>query len=124
MTIDIETVLAVIITAIALNLIFIGFYIVGVLREVKKTVSKAGQIIDEVDQSVKDGVGKMTAMEKPLQAIATTSVALAGVIRGSGAVKKATESILAASGFSEENEVNNSAKSKPSKKPKWFKKGK
>lgn len=123
MTIDIETVLAVIITAIALNLIFIGFYIVGVLREVKNTVRKAGTIIDEVDQSVKDGVGKMTAMEKPLQAIATTSVALAGVIKGSGAIKKATESILAASNFQDDSENSSSSKSK-SKKPKWFKKGK
>lgn len=123
MTIDIETVLAVIITAIALNLIFIGFYIVGVLREVKNTVRKAGTIIDEVDQSVKDGVGKMTAMEKPLQAIATTSVALAGVIKGSGAIKKATESILSASNFQDDSENSSSSKSK-SKKPKWFKKGK
>lgn len=123
MTIDIETVLAVIITAIALNLIFIGFYIVGVLREVKNTVRKAGTIIDEVDQSVKDGVGKMAAMEKPLQAIATTSVALAGVIKGPGAIKKATESILAASNFQDDSENSSSSKSK-SKKPKWFKKGK
>ena len=117
MTIDIETVLAIIITAIALNLIFIGFYIVGVLREVKNTVHKAGAMIDEVDQSVKDGIGKMTAMEKPLQAIATTSVALAGVIKGSGAVKRATESIL---GAASAEDLKNGSSSK-SRKPKWFK---
>lgn len=119
MQIDLESILAIVITAITVNLIFIGVYIMKVLREISNTVQKAGKMIDDVDQSVQDGIGKVAAMEKPLQAIATTSVALAGVLKGTGIVQKATDSIISAS----QHIQSLSTEEKPSKikKPKLFK---
>lgn len=122
MQVDLETVLAVVIALIAVNLIFIGFYIVKVLREISKTFEKARSMIEDVDQSVKDGIGKMAAIERPLQAIATTSVALAGVIKGGSAIRKATESILAASHpdkDSSDDEISDIARVR---RPRWFRK--
>lgn len=124
MQIDLETILALVITAITLNLIFIGWYIMTVLKEIRKTIQKAGKMIDDVDQSVQDGVGKMVAMEKPLQAIATTSVALAGVLKGSGIVQRATDSILAASRNINSNGTSTEEKPSKTKRPKLFRKGK
>ncbi len=89
-----ENVLAVVIALITLNLLFIGFYIVSVLREVKKTVHRAGVVIDEVDQTVKDGIEKAKAMNAPLQALATTATAFGGIIKTGDAIRKATQSIL------------------------------
>jgi hypothetical protein len=89
-----ENVLAVVIALITLNLLFIGFYIVSVLREVKKTVHRAGAVIDEVDQTVKDGIEKAKAMNAPLQALATTATAFGGIIKTGDAIRKATQSIL------------------------------
>jgi uncharacterized protein YoxC len=92
--ISLESVLIVIIVLISLNLIFIGFYIVSVLRELRKTVVKARQIMEDVDRSVKDGVDKVISIERPLQALAATTNALAGLIKGAEIIKKATNSIL------------------------------
>jgi uncharacterized protein (UPF0333 family) len=92
--ISLESVLIVIIVLIALNLVFIGFYIVSVLRELRKTVVKARQIMEDVDRSVKDGVDKVISIERPLQALAATTNALAGFIKGAEIIKKATSSIL------------------------------
>jgi hypothetical protein len=91
---SLETVLAVIIILITANLLFIGFYIISVLREVKKTVSRAGAVIDEVDKSVKDGVEKAKAINAPMQALATTTAALGGIMKTGEAIRKATQSIL------------------------------
>lgn len=89
-----ENVLAVVIALITLNLLFIGFYIVSVLREVKKTVHRAGVVIDEVDKTVKDGIDKAKAMNAPLQALATTATAFGGIMKTGDAIRKATQSIL------------------------------
>lgn len=93
MAISLEPVLIIIICLITLNLLFIGFYIVSVLRELKKTISKARQMIDDVDQSVKEGIDKVTAIERPLEALTTTANALAGFLKGADVVKKAAQSI-------------------------------
>ena len=92
--ISLETVLAVVISLIALNLLFIGFYIVSVLRELKKTVQRAHSVIDDVDRTVKDGIEKVSAMERPLRALATTTAAFGGMIKGADVVRKATQSIM------------------------------
>lgn len=81
------------------------FYLLGVLKEIKSTVQKAGKVIDDVDRSVKDGLGKVTNMEKPLQALATTSVALAGVLKSTGVMKKATDSIISVSNQIRKGEI-------------------
>lgn len=122
---NLETVLAVVISLITLNLLFIGFYIASVLREVKKTIRKAGDVIDEVDQTVKDGIEKVNAMEKPLQALAMTTAAFGGIIKTAGAIRSATQTIM---GSGTEVDVDAKAETasakKPIKKPKFFKKGK
>lgn len=100
-----ENVLAVVIGLITLNLLFIGFYIVSVLREVKKTVHRAGEVIDEVDKTVKDGVEKAKAMNKPLQALATTATAFGGIVKSGDAIRKATQSILGGNDDSEGKSV-------------------
>ncbi len=122
MEVDLETVLAVVIALIAVNLIFIGFYIVKVLREISKTFEKARSMIEDVDQSVKDGIGKMAAIERPLQAIATTSVALAGVMKGGSAIRKATESILSASQPDKDNSDDEMSDITHVRRPRWFRK--
>ena len=122
---NLETVLAIVISLITLNLLFIGFYIASVLREVKKTVRKAGDVIDEVDQTVKDGIEKVGAMEKPLQALAMTTAAFGGIIKTAGAIRNATQTIM---GAGEELETDtkkpeSAPAKKPAKKPKFFRKG-
>lgn len=125
MTFNLEMVLAIVISLITLNLLFIGFYIASVLREVKKTIRKAGDVIDEVDQTVKDGIEKVSAMEKPLQALAMTTAAFGGIIKTAGAIKTATQTIMGASQEEGDNVSEKSVTSKkPVKKPKFFKKGK
>ncbi|MDA1061190.1 MAG: hypothetical protein O3B47_05370 [bacterium] len=124
MTFNLETVLAVVISLITLNLLFIGFYIASVLREVKKTVRKAGEVIDEVDQTVKDGIEKVSAMEKPLQALAMTTAAFGGIIKTAGAIRTATQSIMSAENDTEIVDVEAKPTKKAPKKPKFFKKGK
>ncbi len=99
-----ETVLAIVIVLITANLLFIGFFIISVLREVKKTVTRAGTVIDEVDRSVKDGIEKAKAMNAPLQALATTATAFGGIMKTGDAIKKATQSILGG-GSSDEADV-------------------
>lgn len=124
MIFNLEMVLAIVISLITLNLLFIGFYIASVLREVKKTVRKAGDVIDEVDQTVKDGIDKVTAMEKPLQALAMTTAAFGGIIKTAGAIKNATQTIMGAGNETNETIKSESASTKkPPKKPKFFKKG-
>jgi len=127
MDLNLETVLAVVISLITLNLLFIGFYIVSVLREVKKTVQKAGGVIDEVDRTVKDGVEKVTAMERPLAALAATTAAFGGVIRTASAIRSATQSILNSPEVDivdGDEKVEKKVKAKKSviKKPKFFRK--
>lgn len=120
-----ENVLAVIIILITANLLFIGFYIISVLREVRNTVHKAGEVIDEVDKTVKDGIEKATAMQAPLQALATTASAFGGIIKSTGAIQRATQSIL---GSDEEEAEENSEETTKKKgffsRPKFFKKSK
>jgi|SRR3989344_573878 len=122
---NLETVLVIVISLITLNLLFIGFYIASVLREVKKTIRKAGDVIDEVDQTVKDGIEKVSAMEKPLQALAMTTAAFGGIIKTAGAIRTATRSIM---GSSTENgsevKPETPVAKKIAKKPKFFRKGK
>ena len=125
MAVDLETVLAVIISLIALNLLFIGFYIISVLRDLKRTVNKAESVIGEVDRTVKDGIEKAQAMERPLRALATATAAVTGMVRGAGAIKKATQSIM--SGGDSQKNSEDAPDPKPSKKsflkrPKFFKK--
>ncbi len=122
---NLETVLIVVISLITLNLLFIGFYIASVLREVKKTIRKAGDVIDEVDQTVKDGIEKVSAMEKPLQALAMTTAAFGGIIKTAGAIRNATQTIMGSNAevVSDVKSETTPAK-KPAKKPKFFKKGK
>lgn len=92
--ISLEGVLIVVIALITLNLLFIGFYILSVLRELKKTLTRARGMMEEVDRSVKTGMDKFIAIERPLEALSTTTNALAGFLKGAGAIKKATQSIL------------------------------
>ena len=91
---DLELVLSIVIILITINLLFVGGYITLVLRDVRKTVRKANAVIDDVDGSIKDGFEKAKAMEVPLQALATTATALTGIIKGSGIVRRKTETIL------------------------------
>lgn len=95
---SLENVLAIVIALITVNLLFIGFYIVSVLREVKKTVHRAGVVIDEVDKTVKDGLEKAKAMNAPLQALATTATAFGGIMKTGDVIRKATQSILGGGG--------------------------
>lgn len=88
MVITLETVLVVVIVLITLNLLLVGFYILKVLREAYKTIKKAQVVIDDVDVSIKDGVEKMKAMEKPLNAMAITSEAVTGVFKTAGLLKR------------------------------------
>lgn len=91
--ISLETILVVVISLITLNLLFIGFYIISVLRELKRTITKAHEMIDDVDRSVKDGLDKVVSIEKPLQALTHTANAIAGFFRGADAIKQATQSL-------------------------------
>lgn len=124
-----ENVLAIVIALITLNLLFIGFYIVSVLREVKKTVHRAGTIIDEVDRTVKDGIEKANAIQAPMQALASTAAAFGGIIKSTGAIRKATQSILGTNEADTESEngLNEDESSSKNKKqgffsrPKFFK---
>lgn len=119
--IGLETVLAIVISLITLNLLFIGFYIVSVLRDVRRTIRKAEEVIGDVDRSIKDGVEKMNAMEGPLEAIAVTTAAIGGVVKSTGAIKRATQSIMGR-GKSDSNKEPGEQK-KESRKPRFFKKG-
>ncbi len=92
--ISLEAVLIIVIALITLNLLFIGFYILNVLRELKKTLSRARGMMEEVDRSVKTGMDKFIAIERPLEALSTTTNALAGFLKGADAIKKATQSIV------------------------------
>lgn len=92
--INLETVLIVVIGLITLNLLFIGFYILSVLRELKRTLNRARGMMEEVDRSVKTGMDKFIAIERPLEALSTTTNALAGFLKGADAIKKATQSIV------------------------------
>lgn len=94
MALDLQTVLIVIIILITINLLFVGFYIVKVLRDVSKAVRRAHEVIDDVDQSVKDGIEKVKAMERPLEALSTTTQALSGAVKSIGGVGKSAMSIL------------------------------
>ncbi len=137
--INLETILVVVISLITLNLLFIGFYIINVLRELKKTISKAHEMIDDVDRSVKDGIDKVVSIEKPLQALTHTANAIAGFFKGADAIKQATQSFQHHKSESSEGnysstsvssidlEVSNdsndeiSAEKKPPEKPRLFK---
>lgn len=90
---ELETVLAIVIILITINLLIVGFYIILVLKDARRTVRKAENVIDEVDQSVKSGIEKAEALHVPLQALAVTTTALTGVIKGSNLIRKATQSI-------------------------------
>jgi hypothetical protein len=103
--ITLEGVLIIVIALITLNLLFIGFYILSVLRELKKTLTRARGMMEEVDRSVKTGMDKFIAIERPLEALSTTTNALAGFIKGAGMLKKTTQSILNSSGASAEDEA-------------------
>ena len=122
---NLETVLVIVISLITLNLLFIGFYIASVLREVKKTIRKAGDVIDEVDQTVKDGIEKVSAMEKPLQALAMTTAAFGGIIKTAGAIRTATQTIMGSNAeVVSETKTESAPAKKTAKKPKFFRKGK
>ena len=82
MRIDLQTVLAIVITLVTFNILFVGYYIVQVLKDVRNVIAKADGVIDDVDKTVKDGIDKMQAMEKPLQAVATTTSAITGILNG------------------------------------------
>lgn len=103
--ITLEGVLIIVIALITLNLLFIGFYILSVLRELKKTLTRARGMMEEVDRSVKTGMDKFIAIERPLEALSTTTNALAGFIKGAGVLKKTTQSILNSSNASTANEI-------------------
>lgn len=94
MALDLQTVLIAIIILITINLLFVGFYIVKVLRDVSKAVRRAHEVIDDVDQSVKDGIEKVKAMERPLEALSATTQALSGAMKTIGSVGKNAMSIL------------------------------
>jgi hypothetical protein len=94
MAIDLQTVLIIIIILITINLLFVGFYIVKVLRDVSKAVKRAHEVIDDVDQTVKDGIEKVKAMERPLEALSATTQALSGAVKSIGGVGKSAMSIL------------------------------
>ncbi len=117
--IELETVLAIVIILITINLLFVGFYIVLVLKDVRRTVQKAEDVIEEVDRSVVDGIEKASAMQAPLQALATTTAALAGVVKGTELVRKATQSIA---GDNAVDKITGTPK-KPSR-PRFFKRNK
>lgn len=117
--IELETVLAIVIVLITINLLFVGFYIVMVLRDVRRTVNKAENVIDEVDKSVVDGLEKASAMQAPLQALATTTAALAGVVKGTEIVRRATQSIT---GDNTSEKINGSQKKYS--RPRFFRKDK
>jgi len=119
MTITLETVLIVVIVLISLNLLFIGFYIFTVLREVRKTVTKAKKIIDDVDETVKEEFSKISAVEKPLQALASIAAAVTGAVKAGGMIKRATTTIMSDAAIDDDDA--------PKKKrkitvPKFFKK--
>lgn len=114
--IALESVLTVVIALIALNLLVVGCYIILVLREVRRTVKKASIVMDQVDRTVKDGIEKASAMEAPISALAATTVALTGVVKGASVLKRATESILS-------TRQRISSTSKTVKKQRFFKKG-
>lgn len=124
MIIDLETILAIVISLITINLLLVGFYIVKVLREVLLTVRKAQEVMDEVDESIKDGVEKVKAMEKPLEAMAVTTAALSGVVKGAGVITKATRSILGS--HHKDSDIDEKHKSfkkrRVLKRPRFFKK--
>lgn len=119
--VTLQSVLIVIIILITINLLFVGFYIVMVLREVKKTVSKAGAVIDEVDRTVKDGIEKAEALEAPMQALAATTAALTGIIKGARVIGKATSSIWKKDAASAESD-DSPRKKRRSIRPKFFRK--
>ena len=96
--ITLESVLIIVIVLITLNLLFIGFYILNVLRELKKTLTRARGMMEEVDRSVKSGMDKFIAIERPLEALSSTTNALAGFLKGNSVIKKATQSILNSTG--------------------------
>lgn len=91
--ITLESVLIIVIVLITLNLLFIGFYILSVLKELKRTLTRARGMMEEVDRSVKSGMDKFIAIERPLEALSTTTNALAGFLKGSNVIKKATQSM-------------------------------
>lgn len=115
--IQLELILAIVIILITINLLFVGFYIVLVLRDVRRTVNKAEGVIDEVDKTVNDGIEKANAMQAPLQALATTTAALAGVVKGTQVIRKATQSIMG-----ENDEIEVKPKSNKFRRPKFFSK--
>ena len=96
--ITLESVLIIVIVLITLNLLFIVFYILNVLRELKKTLTRARGMMEEVDRSVKSGMDKFIAIERPLEALSSTTNALAGFLKGNSVIKKATQSILNSTG--------------------------
>ena len=96
-TITIETVLIFVIIIITLQLFIVGIYIILLLRDTRRTVLKAESVIDDIDKSVKDGIEKASAMQAPLAALATTTKALNGMMKGATSLKDMTKTVISAS---------------------------
>ncbi len=67
------------------------------LRDTRRTVLKAEAVIDDIDKSVKSGIDKASAMQAPLAALATTTTALNGMMRGATSLKDMTKTVISAS---------------------------
>jgi formate-dependent nitrite reductase membrane component NrfD len=117
--IELESILAIVIVLITINLLFVGFYIVMVLKDVRRTVRKAENVISEVDRTVTDGIEKANAIQAPLQALAATTAALAGVVKGTEVVRRATQSIMG--GEHGTVKPTKEAKTEKFNRPKFFK---
>ncbi len=120
---DLETVLTIFIVLITINLLVVGFYIVLILRDVRRTVNKAENVIDDVDKTVKDGLEKAQAMEAPLAALASTTQALSGAVKGTGAIKRMTETIVGPKDSTFEASNGNGSK-KNGRRPRFFRRSK
>ncbi len=96
-TLDLETILVIVIAIITIQLIVVGVYIIMLLRDTKRTVNKAEKVIDDINVSVKDGIDKATAMQAPLAALATTTNAINSMMKGATSLKDMTKTVMGAS---------------------------
>jgi uncharacterized protein YoxC len=77
---DLQIILIFILALLTLNLIFVGFYVVVVLKEFRQTIKKSNEILDDVHQ-VSDTITN--------PATALTGI-VAGVTEGVKAIKAIT----------------------------------
>src|SRR3989344_9320847 len=127
MIITLQTILIAVLILVTLQLLFIGFYVITVLKELKKTVNTAQKVINDVDETVKGGLEKMVVMEKPLQALAAITAAVTGAVKAGGVIRRTTQSIIGAASAESSGSNSNSDSSEDSKSkkkikiPKFFK---